>query len=340
MATMSSDSAADTRVFEELLDAEVFLNPVKLQECARQGVPQLYRSVVYRFLLGVSSTDKSTELTTERMQEEDFADLERAFLESQKKAKTKQHSTYSPLFFAGSAAPSSVRASVLSTSTQISQQHYCSQWDLSRYRKRFHQQHCDNLPRRKRFDRIMRVFQMAHQHQQLNPCEIDWIIIVAVVFESLYPTAHDTYYCVEQLLDVMVIDGSEGARLQLHGKCGLFLCLFRSLNEDLYLHFFAEELHYNAWLPEMMATLLAANIALEDCLRLWDTYLADIAESCSAPLHMFVILAILEEFTEVLVELDRAGILSFLRKIPRINVEHVLHKASGMRSEALSRELI
>jgi hypothetical protein len=321
--SLLSESAVDTRIFEELLDAEVFLNPVKLQECARQGVPQLYRSVVYRFLLGVSSTDKSTELTTERMQEEDYAELERAFFESHKKWRGKQHSTYSPLLLLGDGGS------------------HQSRWELSVDRRRF-QHLCweSTSQRRRRFDSIVRVLQMTHAHQNLLPCEIDWILAIAATLESLFSAPHETYYCAERLLDVIPIDGSEKSRRQLQDRCGLFLCLFRSLNEDLYLHFSAEELRYDMWLPEMLATLLSANVALDDALRLWDTYLADVSECGDVPLHIFVVLAILDEFAEVLVELDRAGIRSFLKNIPRINVEHVLHKASGFRSEAISRELI
>jgi hypothetical protein len=70
----------EVRVFEELLDAEVLMNPAKLREAARQGIPNHFRAAVYRYLLGVASMDKSKEMTFEQMQEEDFNALEASYI--------------------------------------------------------------------------------------------------------------------------------------------------------------------------------------------------------------------------------------------------------------------
>jgi hypothetical protein len=341
--TLQAEPAVDHRVFEELLDAEVFLNPAKLHECTRQGVPPHYRSVVYRFLLGVSST----ELTAERMQEEDYAELERASVESHKKWRAKQHSTYSPLLSTNrcwGTPPTAAAASSSSSSSAFPVVTDAGRWELSSTgRSRFQYavlRDASPAERRKRFDSVLRVLQMTHAHQNLLPREVDWIVTIASTLEPLFTYPHEIFYCVEQLLMVIPIDGSAESRHRLQDRCGQFLCLFRALNEDLYAHFQAEEVRYDTWLPQVLATFLAANLdSPEDTLRLWDSYLADISECSDVPLHLFVVLAVLDEFTEELMELDRVGIASFLQRVPRINIEHILHTASGFRSEAISREL-
>lgn len=76
---VSSSGLIEVRVFEELLDAEVLMNPAKLREAARQGIPIKFRGAVYRYLLGIASMDKSKEMTFEQMQEEDFLALEATY---------------------------------------------------------------------------------------------------------------------------------------------------------------------------------------------------------------------------------------------------------------------
>ncbi|KPI86971.1 hypothetical protein ABL78_3962, partial [Leptomonas seymouri] len=71
--------ASQERVFEELLDAEVAVNLEKLREAARVGIPPAYRGVVYRYLLGVAFTDKSSEMTMEELQDKDFQLLQSAY---------------------------------------------------------------------------------------------------------------------------------------------------------------------------------------------------------------------------------------------------------------------
>ncbi|KAG5503434.1 hypothetical protein JKF63_05573 [Porcisia hertigi] len=71
--------ANECRIFEELLDAEVAVNMEKLREASRMGIPPAYRGVVYRYLLGVALTDKSSEMTMEELQDKDFQLLNTAY---------------------------------------------------------------------------------------------------------------------------------------------------------------------------------------------------------------------------------------------------------------------
>lgn len=72
-------ATSDERVFEELLDAEVAVNIEKLREASRLGIPPAYRGIVYRYLLGVAFTDKSSEMTMEGAQDKDFHMLHTAY---------------------------------------------------------------------------------------------------------------------------------------------------------------------------------------------------------------------------------------------------------------------
>eukprot|EP00796_Vickermania_ingenoplastis_P007442 gene7442-5240_t len=61
--------------FEEILDAEVAVNMFKLREASRLGIPAMYRGTVYRYLLGVTFGDKSSEMMVERDQDKEFRSL-------------------------------------------------------------------------------------------------------------------------------------------------------------------------------------------------------------------------------------------------------------------------
>lgn len=64
-----------SHVFDEILDVEVSVNMSKLCEASRLGIPSAYRGVVYRYLLGVTSPDMSSEIKVEKEQDKEFEAL-------------------------------------------------------------------------------------------------------------------------------------------------------------------------------------------------------------------------------------------------------------------------
>ena len=112
------------------------------------------------------------------------------------------------------------------------------------------------------------------------------------------------------------------------------------INDDLYVHLRTEEVDIRAWLPQMLQTLLAGQLHIDDVLRLWDYYLAECSESGSFGLHLYVCLALLAVLTEELLEMDGHMILVCLQELPRVDPEVLLQKAFAIREEVLSRDLL
>jgi hypothetical protein len=320
------------RAFEELLDAEVFVNSAKLREAARQGVPEAYRGTVYRYLLGIISTDKSSEMTFEQMQDEDFALLESSYVALNYHSANFQRSNPS------AGAPTTATGVIANASNvqkKLRQQDFWMDVWAKGVR---HTPPYDDGPRRKRLESTWRAIQMSHPDASAE--DVRHILALAKPFDHISQAARDTHHCVEALLAILRLPGNSwSSRTCLTEHCGLFLCLFHHINENLYTHFIHEGVDALEWLPGMLRTLLAAHLHLEDTLRLWDTYLADAMEATGFPLHPYVCLALLTLFTEELLEMDGAEVLRFLRELPRVDVEALLQKAIALREEVTAREL-
>eukprot|EP00760_Papus_ankaliazontas_P037573 PhM_4_TR8549/c0_g1_i1/m.90593/K20360/TBC1D22, GYP1; TBC1 domain family member 2 len=60
---------------EDVMDMEVFVDLHRLRDLARLGVPSALRGRVYKYLLGVTTADKSHEVTQQRRREQRFLEL-------------------------------------------------------------------------------------------------------------------------------------------------------------------------------------------------------------------------------------------------------------------------
>ena len=277
-----------------------------------------YRGTVYRYLLGVSLLDKSTEMTLERMQEEDFLMLEKA--------------SRQPI-------SASYRESAASLAL-LSRGHSKGSWEASIVRERHLACCLVDHARRKRFESLLRVLQVAHAHEDLCQEDIDIILSIAVPFESIFGSAHEVFACVEALLAHLRAPGNPLSSPEaLREHCGHVLRLLHALNEPLYKHFIRQYVPPSLWLPSMLCTLFAGNMAVHDTLRLWDVYLADAVDSRGVmALHPFVILAIFAEYSEELREMDCDGILDFCQNIPHTDICALLHQACRLRQTYVDTE--
>eukprot|EP01135_Chromosphaera_perkinsii_P000681 Nk52_evm9s148 gene=Nk52_evmTU9s148 len=59
--------------FQEVLGTEMYVDMEKLREMAEEGVPDVVRVEVWKYLLGVARPDKSEEETTQRQQNEEYS---------------------------------------------------------------------------------------------------------------------------------------------------------------------------------------------------------------------------------------------------------------------------
>ncbi|KAI9595968.1 rab-GTPase-TBC domain-containing protein [Syncephalis fuscata] len=73
--------------FEDILSAEVLVDMEKLKDMARSGVPDSVRGVVWRYLLGVESADRSREQTDSRRHIEEYEQLDKENMEISKRVR-------------------------------------------------------------------------------------------------------------------------------------------------------------------------------------------------------------------------------------------------------------
>lgn len=344
-------------VFEELLDAEVAVNVSKLREASRQGVDPVYRSVVYRYLLGVSHLDKSHEMTMERELEKAFNHLlqmnERLSLpaeeddgehgegkESGKRSRPPGHylrcyeNNFVPFVF----PEDSPSANAARCSSRHTDNTYAA-WEAAASRLRHSEPYASDPARRARMETTLKAFRVFYH----GASQYDIVHLLALMrpFDEISTHAREVFFCVQNLYYLLKHYGNPlQSRRSLQAHCGRFLLLFRSTNIALYQHFFAKGITVLEWVPDMLTTLLAGRLHTDDLLRLWDCYLADVWETLSVPLHPYVVLAILAEMTEELIECEKMEILHRLRQLPRIDATSILQSAFSIRESVYSKDLL
>ncbi|CBH17514.1 hypothetical protein, conserved [Trypanosoma brucei gambiense DAL972] len=339
------DSNSDAPIFGELLDAEVTVNPMKLREASRAGIPPLYRSAVYRYLLGVSFVDKSREMTVERMQEKDFEQLEATFAQivacDEKGGSTRCHASHA-LFAADCDTMMTRRESKFVNGYRCSDRFStfgCATWLAVLARLKYMPQFVGNHERRQRIESAWRALYVCHS--EATPDEVNYIFELAIAFEAVYSTARDIYFSVESIYHLLTHHNNVLQNKQcLQHHCGVFLMLFRATNFELYRHFVTEGVSVLDWVPGILTTLLAGRLHVEDLLRLWDVYFADAQNCLGFPLHPYVCLAILAEMTEVLIECEKSGIIELLQNMPRMRMGCIIQRAIALKESVLSQGLL
>jgi len=115
----------------------------------------------------------------------------------------------------------------------------------------------------------------------------------------------------------------------------------REMQPELWYFLHSINLPIQSWLPEWLQTLLAKQLDLEDVLRLWDTYIAELF-SDRLNLHLYVCMALLDfhkdEISSCLTSED--ALITFFDRLPRVNVDEVVRHARNIREEVRTRELI
>ncbi|KAH9597111.1 Rab-GTPase-TBC domain [Trypanosoma melophagium] len=341
-------------VFEELLDAEVLLNPAKLREASRAGIPPRYRSTVYRYLLGVAFVDKSREMTLERMQDKDFERLEVTFARiatgignegsnetNNNNGNLNNSASLTPL----TNAPVPLLArheSLFASGGRCADKHASAgndAWAAAYTRAKSSPPLARDNERRKRLVAAAHALQVANS--DATPDAVEHIFALARVFEAVHSTARDIYFSTQALYHLLTHHGNVlQSPACLQRECGTFLMLFRATNFELYRHFMSEGVTVVEWLPDMLSTLLAGRLHDDDVLRLWDAYLADALEQLCIPLHPYVCLAILADMTEVLLECEKSGIVERIRRLPRIKAGSIIQKAISLRESVFSKGLL
>jgi hypothetical protein len=109
-----------------------------------------------------------------------------------------------------------------------------------------------------------------------------------------------------------------------------FMMLFKIFIPELFKHFEEEEVDIKDFIKSWFSTLLAKELPLECVLRLWDLYLT---HSLGLELHVYSCLAILLYFRETFEDLDDSDIRCVIRKLPLLDMDHIISEARRLRIE-------
>ena len=183
--------------------------------------------------------------------------------------------------------------------------------------------------------RVLAALSVTHGHQ---PDLLQRsLVYMTLPLETAMEEACDVYYAVCALMAV----GTYHTIDRLRDACAQFETLLRETQHELSSFFYAINLPLTAWLPSWLSTLLARQLDLDDALRLWDIYIAELAFD-RLDLHMYVCLAILDFHREGITEMQTAEdtLLYFLTKLPKMNVDDVVTHARNIREGVRTRDLL
>ncbi|TPP44898.1 hypothetical protein CGC20_11880 [Leishmania donovani] len=351
--------ANDGRIFEELLDAEVAVNMEKLREASRMGIPPAYRGVVYRYLLGVAFTDKSSEMTMEELQDKDFQLLNTAytrmelltFSTSSAVAAVSATEGSGPLHCSsgfrgigsgdagggtggGSSGAGTVATPFVyrgpSAVPALGPSATLAAWEECVTALRYCEPYNADARQWARMESALAALQMMYCNVSVDHVQL--IVLLARQLDRVASSARDTFFTVHALFDVLTQDGNilhDAHTLQTH--CGNFLMLFRSVLLPLYEHFTVEGLTTWEWIPSLLTCFFVGRMHPDDVFAL---------EHQAMALHPYACLAMLSSMTEVLIEAGKIELLYCLEHLPRLDTAAIMRKAVLIRESVYSKELL
>ncbi|KAN0048009.1 hypothetical protein ACTA71_002400 [Dictyostelium dimigraforme] len=284
--------------FTELLSGEVYIDMDKLIAISRHGIPDKVRPEVWKYLLGVSKTDKSEEERVKKQQQQEYKEIDKNDTETTKK----------------------IRAHL---------KRYHNR-DKSDTRIKIDWQ---GVEIRNKIENIIIAYNKYN-----NDLEYSFgMLSILGPFISTLQTESDIFFCfaammkkIEENLQI------ESLTLKLSRFIMYFRSVLPELN--LYQltnnynlinflrfsHFEEEEINSNDWATSWIQNYLSCELPIECTLRLWDTYLSG---RLGLDLHVYVCLAILTNFSDELLELEHSEILSFLQHLPGIDIDQIIAQA-------------
>eukprot|EP00158_Paraphelidium_tribonemae_P004520 Partr_v1_DN26802_c0_g1_i1_m40664 putative Pfam:TBC len=150
--------------------------------------------------------------------------------------------------------------------------------------------------------------------------------IVHAMGVSSAETAPESMMAFEGLMNQLQ---SYGMRKSVEERVAHFLSLFRLLQPELY-HYFEQEEVSREWLTSWFRYLLSRELPLVCVQRLWDLYFS---HPCGLELHEYVCLAVLARCKESMEDLDNSEIASYLARLPRMDMNEVIHHALNIKHQ-------
>ncbi|KAN0041671.1 hypothetical protein ACTFIV_004215 [Dictyostelium citrinum] len=220
--------------FTELLSGEVFIDMDKLIAISRHGIPDKVRPEVWKYLLGISKTDKSEEERVKKQQQQEYKEIDKNDSETTKKirAHLKRYQNFNR-------DKSDPRLKIDWQSVEI----------------------------RNKVENIIISYNNYN-----NDIEYSFgMLAILGPFISTLQTESDIFFCFAAMMK-KIEENLQSESLTL--KLSRFMMYFRSVLPELFSHFEEEEINSNDWATSWIQNYLSCELPIECTLRLWDTYLS------------------------------------------------------------------
>lgn len=353
----SEPATPDSQValFRTLLDADSAIDESKLRRAASAGVPIHIRPLVWRLLLGITAFDSIdgvaseqertrnyTKLAAEVDDDDDVARRIRVVLKRSRSAyqplgtldkKTSRQGSTSGESYDGDEEEENSRAvpePSMANGTTKANGRAVSYVRSSRHAKL-------RIVDREvvgRFTRVINTFLQA------TGTSVDFhpdMVQLCGPFIELMPTESDAFYGFNALMQryQKMFDDDN-----LQEAVSQFINMFRTLHQDLYDQFVAEEVDMNKWVPKWLRCLLVHQLPRRALLRLWDSYFAHPGPD-GLDLHSYVCLVFIEHIKSELQDCDDGErILSLLNKLPLVNIDRVIAHALTVREQLREGDIL
>jgi hypothetical protein len=295
---------------EVLHESETHVDMHRLTQLCLSGqpMPDSLRADTWRYLLGVSRSEKLEEMSRVKRMAQEYLELERVW--------------------------------ALSLDADVIRR---VKYDISRYHQTGTEQTRDHSKETSAASRSQ-MEQVILRYLNYHPREYSCgLLHLLAPFVHVYSTERELYYCFEALLGRIDSRLSDEGCVELMVS---FNTIFRHTLPELYRYFEDEAVKPNDWLPSWLRFLLARELPVLSVLRLWDIYLAYEQEQQPQrgppyfELHPYVCLAILQLSIEDLLELDTFEIHWYLDHLPPMDMGNVLTAARNIREDVISRNLL
>lgn len=194
-----------------------------------------------------------------------------------------------------------------------------------------------NPSQRKRFESVLSNF-LNYQDDQYNS---DLIYFLGPFISSIEQD-YECYFCFKNFMSLKRNKYEIGP---LSWGLGKFMMLFRETQNQLYVHFYEEELEPNDWalswyvkfyLISRVKTLLSRQLSMKSICRLWEIYFS----INDFDLHLFVCLAILQHHKVTLIELNLSELITFLNYLGDLDVDKMVKSAYNIREFVREKEIL
>ncbi|KAJ1557430.1 hypothetical protein HK096_007315, partial [Nowakowskiella sp. JEL0078] len=335
--------------FQEVINAEVDIDMVKLRNASRHGIPDLIRGDVWLYLLGVKTPDKIHELASSEAKRNEYISFAKENSDISKRIRNeaarycKNRMKKIPGTSLANLISQKTSGTMASSSNSSTPTQNITQSSLATSSLKNIQKNPSTV-----LENVVTAFLNHNRHIDYD----NSLIHLCGPFVFVLAEESDVYFCFERFM-TMLSDG-ECVLVQLNlpklhssfseeyfssqstnTRLSHFFMLFRTLLPDLYNHFEEEEVDFKEWSSSWLQYMLARELPIECVLRLWDTYFS--TTEGGFHLHEFICLAILDNQKEDLEESEQSQIHSLVLRLPYLDMDQIISRAMDLRSQFVAQ---